>query len=178
MKEFGNYSNIKILHKTTRCFLIECQKNKEKTLYLNDGQRQEDTISFPYGLVRNGNDEIKIKIGHEAERAYSVRAKRQRITNELVGHCYFFSRFKLQLYNTGFHREQLVEDQIRQQLPLFDVMSFFIKALKDHCLKKLETSGKNVELSKTLFVVTVPAIWSDEAKKFMRDATVQVTKII
>ncbi|XP_053375615.1 heat shock 70 kDa protein 12B-like [Mercenaria mercenaria] len=161
------------LHKTTTCILIECQKNEDKTSYIREGQRQEDTISFPYGIVRNGNDEIKIKIGHEAERAYSVRAKRQQDTHELAGHCYFFNRFKLQLYNTGFHREQLVEDQIGQQLPLFDVMSSFIKALKDHCLKKLETNGLNVELSKTLFVVTVPAIWSDEAKKFMRDATVE-----
>ncbi|XP_053376408.1 heat shock 70 kDa protein 12B-like [Mercenaria mercenaria] len=73
----------------------------------------------------------------------------------------------------GFHRELLVEDQIGQQLPLFDVMSLFIKTLKDHCLKKLKTNGVNVELSKTLFVVTVPAIWSDEAKKFMRDAAVE-----
>ena len=70
----------------------------------------------------------------------------------------------------------LVEDQIGQQLPLFDVMSLFIKALKDHCLKKLQTQGIDVDLSKTLFVVTVPAIWSEEAKKFTRDATIKVSK--
>ncbi|XP_060574522.1 heat shock 70 kDa protein 12B-like [Ruditapes philippinarum] len=51
-------------------------------------------------------------------------------------------------------------------------MSLFIKALKDHCLKKLQTQGMTVEMNKTLFVVTVPAIWTDEAKKFMRDASI------
>jgi hypothetical protein len=31
-----------------------------------------------------------------------------------------------------------------------------------------------VDINKTLFVVTVPAIWTDEAKKFMRDAAIEV----
>jgi hypothetical protein len=70
----------------------------------------------------------------------------------------------------------MIEDQIYQPFSLFDVMSLFIKALKDHCLKKLQTQGKTVEMNKTLFVVTVPAIWTDEAKKFMRDASIAVSK--
>ncbi|XP_060597746.1 heat shock 70 kDa protein 12B-like [Ruditapes philippinarum] len=78
-------------------------------------------------------------------------------------------------YLKGFHKELLVEDQIGQQLPLFDIMSLFIKALKDHCLKKLklQNQGIAVDMNKTLFVVTVPAIWTDEAKKFMRDAAIE-----
>jgi hypothetical protein len=53
-------------------------------------------------------------------------------------------------------------------------MSLFIKALKDHCLKKIQTQGITVDINKTLFVVTVPAIWKDDAKKFMRDAAIEV----
>ncbi|XP_053375221.1 heat shock 70 kDa protein 12B-like [Mercenaria mercenaria] len=159
------------LHKTTTCILIECQKNEEGAI----DQKQENlSLSQSLGGIKlNINDEIKTKIGHEAERVYIGLAKQKQDAHELAGQFYFFKRFKLLLYNQGFHRELLVEDQIGQQLPLFDVMSLFIKTLKDHCLKKLKTNGVNVELNKTLFVVTVPAIWSDEAKKFMRDAAVE-----
>ncbi|XP_045172179.2 heat shock 70 kDa protein 12B-like [Mercenaria mercenaria] len=157
------------LHKTTTCILIECQKNEEGAI----DQTQENLGVSLGGINLNINDEVKTKIGHEAERVYGGLARKKQDPHELSGQYYFFKRFKLLLYNEGFHREQLVEDQIGQQLPLFDVMTLFIKALKDHCLKKLKTNGVNVELNKTLFVVTVPAIWSDEAKKFMRDAAVE-----
>jgi hypothetical protein len=70
--------------------------------------------------------------------------------------------------------DRLIEDQIDQPFLLFDVMTLFIKALKDHCLRKLQTKGITVDMNKTLFVVTVPAIWTDEAKKFMRDASIEV----
>lgn len=53
---------------------------------------------------------------------------------------------------------------------------FVYQSSQESLLEKVGLS-QNVEydLTKTLFVVTVPAIWSDEAKKFMWDAAVNVT---
>lgn len=153
------------LHKTTTCLYLEFPTN--------DTVEQADTVDHgPAPVVSRppiGKD-IIVKIGHEAERKYTGLAKQKQDPAELAGRFYFFRRFKLLLYNPSFHREIQIEDQIGQQLPFFDVMALFIKALKDHCLRKLDTTGVKYDPAKTLYVVTVPAIWSDEAKKFMRDA--------
>lgn len=67
-----------------------------------------------------------------------------------------------------------VEDAVGRLHPLLDVMSRFIGALKNHFLKKY---GSNVNREKTLWVITVPAIWSERAKQFMREAAEKVSKI-
>ncbi|KAL4224281.1 hypothetical protein ACF0H5_017735 [Mactra antiquata] len=66
-----------------------------------------------------------------------------------------------------------VEDQLGQQLPLFDVMTLFIRELIKHFKNKIKTKlDKTIDENTTLFVVTVPAIWSNSAKEFMRKATI------
>lgn len=52
------------------------------------------------------------------------------------------------------------------------VMSNFISALKEHFSTN---HGKTIpDSTKVLWVVTVPAIWPDAAKGFMRDAAIKV----
>ena len=64
-----------------------------------------------------------------------------------------------------------MEDQLDQPLPLCDVVSKFIEALKNHFIKMY---GQNVNLEKTLWVVTVPALWSEKARAFMKEAAEKV----
>lgn len=149
------------LHKTSTCILLICPTNEE-------GGNQ---MRASYADL-NIKGKIETRIGHEAERKYTKLSKTEDIS-KIEGQYYFFKGFKMLLYRKDFHRELLVEDQIGQQLPLFDVMSLFIKALKDHCLNKLKKEGNEIEPDRTLFVVTVPAIWSEEAKNFMRDAAMK-----
>lgn len=56
------------------------------------------------------------------------------------------------------------------------VFSYSIRYLKDHLLDKLLTSnlGDKVTVDDIDFVLTVPAIWDDTAKMFMREAAIQV----
>lgn len=56
------------------------------------------------------------------------------------------------------------------------VFSYSIRYLKDHLLEKLLTSnlGDKVTVDDIDFVLTVPAIWDDTAKMFMREAAIQV----
>ena len=45
-------------------------------------------------------------------------------------------------------------------------------------MRALKKQFKHIEQSDVMFVVTVPAIWNDAAKQFMREAAVAVRRII
>ena len=80
-------------------------------------------------------------------------------------------------FGFSFHRQgeqQPVDDYLGQRLPLIDVMSKFIGALKDHFLTK-QMGSHNIPIGDILWVLTVPAIWSDEARHFMRSAAEKVS---
>lgn len=53
-----------------------------------------------------------------------------------------------------------------------EVVSIAIKYLCDQCMKMLTEKG--VKKDDVLWVVTVPAIWDDFAKQFMRKAAEKV----
>lgn len=55
-----------------------------------------------------------------------------------------------------------------------DIFAFAIKYLKDQAIGKLITSLKKVETKDIHYVLTVPAIWDDQSKIFMRKAAEQV----
>lgn len=59
-------------------------------------------------------------------------------------------------------------------MPAITVFSESIKYLKDHFLKTLTERGSILKEKDIKFVLTVPAIWSDRSKKFMRDAADKV----
>ena len=56
------------------------------------------------------------------------------------------------------------------------VLALFIKALRDDFVTKHDI-GQTV-LDKTLWAVTVPALWSEAAKAFMKDVAIQVFRYI
>lgn len=60
------------------------------------------------------------------------------------------------------------------------VFSYSIRYLKEHLLEKLLTSnlGDKVTVNDIDFVLTVPAIWDDTAKMFMREAAIAVSFIV
>ncbi|KAL4224275.1 hypothetical protein ACF0H5_017729 [Mactra antiquata] len=148
------------LHKTKTCLMIKC---KDKA-----SGKPSDELS-PHLDPSEIED---VKIGHDAENTYMKIAKMK--SHELLGKYYLFSRFKLRLYEKGFTDDTLVEDQLSQILPLFDVMTLFIRELKQHCLQKINGKRQNpVNEKETLFVVTVPAIWSHSARDFMRKAAIK-----
>ena len=70
----------------------------------------------------------------------------------------------------------MIKDILGRELPLIKVVSESLKYMKDKLLKKVKEQI-NIELSleeDILFVLTVPAIWTDSAKSFMRDAAEMV----
>lgn len=56
-----------------------------------------------------------------------------------------------------------------------DVFSKSIEYLKDHMIKESETKRDGVHSRDIFWVLTVPAIWDDSAKQFMREAAIHVS---
>ena len=54
------------------------------------------------------------------------------------------------------------------------VLSLAIRYLKEHCVKHIQTSIRGLQDKDFYFVLTVPAIWDDPAKQFMREAAQKV----
>lgn len=69
----------------------------------------------------------------------------------------------------------MLSDISGKKMPAVDVFSAAIKYMKEHLLHKLsETEDTETKKEEIRWVLTVPAIWSDTAKYFMRDAAVKV----
>lgn len=62
----------------------------------------------------------------------------------------------------------MIHDIRGGKLPAIDVFSTAIRALKDHALKHVKKGGNHIKLEEIKWVLTVPAIWTDKAKTFMR----------
>lgn len=108
------------------------------------------------------------RFGYEAESKYADLAREGQHTD-----WYFFRRFKMTLFTKeGVLRTAEIEDETMKKLPALLVFSLSIRFLKDSLLQML---GKNSESGTLLegeikWVLTVPAIWDDSAKQFMREA--------
>ena len=71
---------------------------------------------------------------------------------------------------TQINRDVEVEDDRGRTMPANKVFGEVIKYLKNHLLDLLKKRGTGVENKDIHWVLTVPAIWSDSAKQFMREA--------
>lgn len=68
----------------------------------------------------------------------------------------------------------LLEDITGKPMPTIDVFALSIEALKDHLMSYLKKQGTEVELKDIRWVLSVPAIWTDISKQFMRESAVKV----
>ncbi|XP_034316125.2 heat shock 70 kDa protein 12B-like [Magallana gigas] len=89
---------------------------------------------------------------------------------------YYFHRFKMLLHeNKKLHRNLMIKDVIGKEMKAMDVFSICIKYLKNAMLSEMNlqlAEGQIIE-NDIDFVLTVPAIWGDEAKLFMREAAIK-----
>ncbi|KAK3577080.1 hypothetical protein CHS0354_037109 [Potamilus streckersoni] len=91
---------------------------------------------------------------------------------------YYFEKFKMQLYiksqlqNQTLSRDMIIKDLNGKKLCALDVFSAAILYLKQHLLDFLNSREKHVHvtLEDIHWVLTVPAIWNDSSKQFMREA--------
>lgn len=74
----------------------------------------------------------------------------------------------------------MIRDIKGDEMPAIDVFSAAIKYMKDCLLKELkEQNDENAEEAESIrWVLTVPAIWDDTAKQFMRLAAEKVSRCL
>lgn len=112
---------------------------------------------------RNG---IFDSCGFEAETKYADLALENKHADWL-----FFERFKMNLYKQiGLKRQFALEAENGKQMDAMKVFSEMINFFKNHLIKECEHKQTEVRESDIQFVITVPAIWTDPAKQFMREA--------
>lgn len=71
----------------------------------------------------------------------------------------------------------LIEDHQHNPIKALDVFSLSIQYLKDECFELFQKKHINIPNDEILWILTVPAIWDQSAKEFMRKAAEQVTSI-
>ncbi|KAL5012747.1 hypothetical protein ScPMuIL_011298 [Solemya velum] len=107
--------------------------------------------------------------GYDAENEYSELA--------LEGEhqkWYYFKRFKMLLHDRmGIKRDIELEDETGKTVSAITVFSLAIKFLKEDLLQNCKDKLADLYEEDIHWVLTTPAIWSDAAKQFMREAAVK-----
>lgn len=113
-------------------------------------------------------DGVFDSFGYDAEEKYSeLIDKKQHQT------WHYYARFKMQLFNKmTLTREFEIQDQEGRTCQAIIVFSESIRFLKKAALDELNDRNP-VQEEDIQWVLTVPAIWNEPAKQFMRDAAVK-----
>ncbi|XP_052793255.1 heat shock 70 kDa protein 12A-like isoform X2 [Mya arenaria] len=87
---------------------------------------------------------------------------------------FFFKRFKMALYKSqNLTREMKIKSvSTGQEMPAIVVITETIRYLKDHLVNEIKSKDTGIQESEIHWVLTVPAIWDDSAKQFMREAAI------
>ncbi|XP_063433399.1 heat shock 70 kDa protein 12A-like [Mytilus trossulus] len=135
----------------------------------NAGNAQLMSLKTPTCILLDKDREIK-SFGYEAESEYSQLAEEGTDKQE---DYYFFYRFKMILYDNEKLKHQILNDVTGKTLAASEVFAKFIKALKGHLLTQFIDRGKAIEPHEIRWVLTVPTIWTDASKQFMRECAHQ-----
>lgn len=118
-------------------------------------------------LIKKDGDFVAF--GYEAEDKFYAA-----LENESHKDLMLFRRFKMKLYNKmGINESLLIEDVTGEQFQGKHIFTIFLKALADHFKTSIQKQKLTINLRHDLkWVLTVPAIWSEAAKKFMRHCAI------
>ncbi|KAJ8297693.1 hypothetical protein KUTeg_024224, partial [Tegillarca granosa] len=109
--------------------------------------------------------------GFEADEKYFDLAE-----EEEHHHWHYFKQFKMLLHNKpDLRRDTKIKDDQGHELTALDIFAHSIKYLKDDLLQDINkiSEGKDIFEENITWVLTVPAIWDEPAKQFMREAAHQ-----
>jgi len=67
-----------------------------------------------------------------------------------------------------------VKDINGEQMPAMTIFSMAINYMRRHLMCALRNAYTGIKQRDVMFVITVPAIWNDAAKQFMREAALLV----
>lgn len=101
--------------------------------------------------------------GAKAEEEYVTLAERDE-----ANRWYYFNRFKMQLYKSKELKSNMVIKEMGgKTMKAMVVFAFCIEYIKDKVLEKLSPAINGLNEDDVHWVLTVPAIWNDQARQFM-----------
>ncbi|KAH3735129.1 hypothetical protein DPMN_041591 [Dreissena polymorpha] len=103
------------------------------------------------------------KFGFEAETKYSELSE-----NGDHKKWFYFQRFKMMLWGKPIHKDTMLDDECGKSLPARTVFSLSIRFMMDSLTNMSQQQVSGLDASDIHWVLTVPAIWDDSAKQFMR----------
>ncbi|XP_053400870.1 heat shock 70 kDa protein 12B-like [Mercenaria mercenaria] len=106
---------------------------------------------------------------------YEAEGKFCDLANDDKHHGWFFFRqFKMIMHSQKeLKRATLLHDHEGKSMPALDVFAMCLRYIRKHLLDAIDKQGMSLKDNEVVWVITVPAIWSDPAKQFMREAAVQ-----
>ncbi|XP_063413658.1 heat shock 70 kDa protein 12A-like [Mytilus trossulus] len=111
----------------------------------------------------------KVKaFGYEAHRKYNELIEREEGMDHL-----FFEKFKMMLFTTkNLNNTTLIRDISGKEMLAIEMFALVLGYLRNHLMQRLQNRDTDAILEENMiqWVLTVPAIWSEKAKQFMRYA--------
>ncbi|CAG2254314.1 unnamed protein product [Mytilus edulis] len=114
-----------------------------------------------------------VAFGYEAQLMYA-----NLVENSRESDYFYFNKFKLILYNKqDLNYKTRIQDIHGKDMYAIDVFGLVISFLKNHLLDRLKGQDSSSIVGEDMihWVLTVPAIWSDKAKQFMRKAAAEAS---
>ncbi|XP_021360116.1 heat shock 70 kDa protein 12A-like [Mizuhopecten yessoensis] len=149
-------------------FYHEYKSNKKKvrTYLWPTGIGLEQSTKAPTSILFDSRQKFH-SFGYQAEDTYT------RLPDDHQKQWYYFKRFKMTLFkNENLNEMTRIKDVTGREMRAMNVFSAGIKYLRDHFHEMLQERSI-FEEEDIQWVLTVPAIWNDAAKQFMRKAAVK-----
>ncbi|KAJ8304660.1 hypothetical protein KUTeg_018243 [Tegillarca granosa] len=150
-------------------FLSDYEKNPQGFhIQLNEWTTNftnERTAKTPTTVLFTPEKEFD-SFGYEAEETFVNLIEKKEHRD-----WYYFKNFKMKLYdNLIVNRDFIIEDEFGKGMPAHTVFTACIKYMKSHLRKVLDQRNPGFPDESIFWVITVPAIWNESAKQFMREA--------
>ncbi|XP_060603060.1 heat shock 70 kDa protein 12B-like [Ruditapes philippinarum] len=146
-------------------------RDKPLEIVANNNWNDESNLSLktPTCILLDPEEKFH-SFGYEAENKYKMLCEEDEHHNWL-----FFRRFKMLLHrNKKLNRQTTVKDITgKRRMFAIDIFSLSIRYLRDHFFSELQKKYSGIEETDIQYVITIPAIWDDNGKQFMRMAALQ-----
>lgn len=106
--------------------------------------------------------------GRAADSAYAKLAE-----EEEHDKWFYFRDFKMELYNSTVTRDLLIQDIHGKSFRAQQIFVESIRFLREHFLKIIKLRDIKIHEDDICYTVTIPAIWSDAARQFMKEAAIE-----
>lgn len=122
---------------------------------------------IPTTLLFDQNEKF-VAFGHAADKKYTKLCEKKENDK-----WFYFRDFKMELYNCDVSKDLLIRDIHEKSFKAQQIFVESIRFLRKHFLDKFESRNYDILEDDVCFILTVPAIWSDAAKQFMKEAAIE-----